>query len=169
MSPDDAIIKAGYKCKTKEARANQAARLNKFPEGIAYKAGLRKVQQTLVQITSKEWLEKEIERAYSSIADVVSCDTKGVIKLLKPLCDLPRHVAQQIAKIGTDKDGCVTVKMHPNQVARTNIGRHLGVFEKDNEQLGKELAEKIEQVSREKRQEMAKVAEILLLHGAASG
>jgi len=61
------------------------------------------------------------------------------------------------------------VVMHPNQVARTNIGRHFGVFEKDHEQQGKELMALIEKVSREKRQEMAKVAEVLLLHGAANG
>jgi len=63
MSPDEAIIKAGCKCKTKKARANQATRLNELPEGIAYRAGLREVQQTQVKMTSKEWLKREIERA----------------------------------------------------------------------------------------------------------
>ena len=44
-------------------------------------------------MTSKEWLDKEIERAYSCIADVISCDKDGVIKLLRPLSDLAWLIA----------------------------------------------------------------------------
>lgn len=61
---------------------------------------------------------------------------------LIPIHKLPEHVRRAVAsvdhEITTDKDGNTTqrikIKTNDKNAALTNIGRHLGVFERDNRQ-----------------------------------
>jgi len=152
-----------------KSAARQATRLMKDPEVLAYLAGLRKVQSEQVQIDGKYWLEQEALRAYSDISDLIDIDLEGNIKLKAKLSALPKAITRQISRIGKNSDGVLEIRMHPNQVARTNIGKHFNMFKENNEAMGEQLAELIDKVSREKKQEIAEVAKILLLGTGGRG
>ncbi len=129
-----AAVRAAYSPKTAKSQASRLLNRKKSKEGMAYLDGLRHQQQERTQKTADDVIYELGYVAFSNIADFVDLGKDNIIKLKMPFAQLPRQVTAAIREIGRDKDGHLQIKLHSKVPALESLGKHFGIYEKDNEQ-----------------------------------
>lgn len=133
--------------------ATEAAKFAGFAEHTAYVTGSKLLRHpeviemlgnrmnevlTRAKLTTERWAAEMAAIGHFDIGELYDEDGK-----LIPVHKLPEHVRRAISgvDVATDEDGVVTskIRMNDKNTALTNIGKHLGMFEKDNSQLTKPL------------------------------
>lgn len=101
--------------------------------------GLAKIAER-ADIDAEKVLNHWAHIAFANPRDVLSWSGRTVT--LKPSEEIPDHVMVAIAEISETPHG-LKVKFHPKGPALEALSRHLGLFEKDNRQIGKAMAEAV--------------------------
>ena len=133
MCQTEAYSKAGYKAKAPETGAIQLLRNTNVQARLDYKRGLLAKK---CDITA--------ERVIAELAKVGFANIKGYLdqsNVVKDISELPDDVAAAVESVQTDirhdngdSDGYtekVKFKLHSKLAALDQLGRHLGLFEKD--------------------------------------
>jgi phage terminase small subunit len=135
-----AAVRAGYK----KARARiTASELLKRPDVKEYVQKLQKKISEKLEITAEKVIQEIGKLAFNNLQDYIN---KG--NTIKDLASIPRDHAASVESIkvikrktGTGKNKVEEVttqmKLHDKGANLERLGRHLGVFEKDNNQKGK--------------------------------
>lgn len=128
-----AAIRAGYSEKTAEV---QASRLLRNAKVLEFVSQLKEKRSERTEITADMVVKELAKIGFNNLQDYI--DEGNTIKDLKTI---PRdHAAsvESIKIIETVWDGgtktATTFKLHDKVSALEKLGRHLGIFEKDNEQ-----------------------------------
>ncbi len=133
----EACIYAGYSAKTAGVTSAQLMARDDVRALIGHRAA--RVLQTAV-LSTERWAKEMAAIGHFDPGEMYDGDGQ-----LIPLHKLPEHVRRAIGSVKTERryEGkgehrteVVTQEVKPldKNVALTNIGRHLGVFEKDNKQ-----------------------------------
>jgi phage terminase small subunit len=144
-----AAIRAGYSKKT----ANRIG-----PENLS-----KLVLQERIAVLVKELQEKTgitAEQVVRELAKIGFANIKGVLddnNEIKDISKLPDDITAAIESIqsdirhdGGDSDGYtekVKVKLHSKLHALTDLGKHLGIFEKDNKQKNELLSTVMDRIN----------------------
>ena len=89
----------------------------------------------LAGMTTESWARELSAVAFSSIGDIYRPDGA-----LRPVCELAPHVQAAIASVKMTPDGsAVEYKFWDKIGALQIMARHLGLFEKDNRQIGEDI------------------------------
>lgn len=121
---------AGFSAHT---AASQGQRLLKNPEVKALIGTRAEQALTDAQLTTERWAQEMVCLGHFDPGELYDQDG-GLI----PIHQLPEHVRRAIASVevvvGKDKETTKKVKFWDKNAALANIGKHLGMFEKDNKQ-----------------------------------
>ena len=150
MSATAAYIEAGYKPGTASKAVHVLLKNPKVAERLAE---LRAQRAKEHDITAERVLGELARVAFASITDVVAWKTVKLthpetgqelyvpaVDLAADSADLDPAIRAAVAEVSLSKDGTFKVKMHDKLVALDKLSRHLGLFEKDNEQKADPLA-----------------------------
>ena len=147
MSQAEAYRQAGYKSKNATNGAIVCRSKSKVATRLAYRRGeLQAQMQAETGITERKVVDELAKCAFSNMQDFVTTDEDGNI-IFRDLEGLSREqmAAVESVKItkqtttnrSGDKDYQTThtqFKLHSKPGTLEQLGRHLGLFEKDNEQ-----------------------------------
>lgn len=128
LNATQAAIRAKYSPRTARAIAYRLLTKAAIQEEIAK---LRIGQQERTQITADRVIEELARIAFARIDQVVECTGQTVT--IRSFADLPEEVLAAVESVQKTKDG-IKVKFHNKIAALDQLGRHLGIFEKDNAQ-----------------------------------
>ena len=136
MPQQTAYLKAGYKTKCPEVSASKLVRNPKVEARLAYKRAQLAIKYDVTA-----------ERVVAELAKVGFANVKRYLDKsneVKDLSELPDDVAAAVESVQTDirhdsgdSKGYtekVKLKLHSKLQALDQLGRHLGLFEKDNQQ-----------------------------------
>jgi len=142
LNGKQAAIRAGYKSRSAEVKASQ---LLTYP-GV--KAEIAKLQTAIAErcrITSDMVVQELAKVGFHNIQDFI--DEKNGIVNLK---NIKRNTAAavesiKVTEIGKGKTAKkkIELKLHDKVGALEKLGRHLGIFEKDNSQQNKKVTIKV--------------------------
>ncbi len=129
LNGTQAAIRAGYspKC-AKEA----AYELLTYSHVNAYIAELKAKRAQKLEITSDQVLREFTKIAFIDIRQYYNDDGT-----LKPINQLSDEAAASLSEVDHKSDGSVKIKMHSKLQALENVAKHIGFYEKDNEQQSK--------------------------------
>lgn len=116
-----AALKAKYSKKTARTQGSKLLTIVDIAWRISY---LQKQIAAKCEVTADMIALEYKKLAFSNMQDLVDSKGKNI-----PLEKLPRDVAAAIQSV-TDKG----IKLHSKEKALDSLGRHIGFFEKDNEQ-----------------------------------
>ena len=147
LNATQAAIRAGYSKKT--ANFLGMENLRRPHVAAAIKMAMDERSQR-TKITQDDVLRSWFAIATADIRDVVewkmgalgSEEQEAILPTLRARdsADLPPNISSAIADVSMSRDGTIRVKMHDKMRALDSLARHLGMFEKDNEQVGKAAA-----------------------------
>lgn len=141
LNATQAAIRAGYSKKT----AGQIGDENlKKPQIATYIHFLKEKRSEATKITSERVLQELANIAFGNINDLLIFDKNGIrLKSKEKLTDAQLGIISELNLETTKKNGKSTtntkIKLYPKDNALVNLMRHLGMFEKDNSQQGKEI------------------------------
>lgn len=132
LNATQAAIRAGYSEKTAAVIGNENLIKPYIQEYIRY---LQKKISDKLEVTTEKVVREYAKLAFSSIKHIY--DEEGE---LIPIHELPDDVASALSEIKEDTVAGVVLKkaykMHSKTAALDALGKHLGLFEKDNKQKG---------------------------------
>lgn len=138
-----AAIRAGYSKKTAQEIASET--LSK-PIVKQYIRELEDEALKKHEITRDRVLKELAMIAFSNIANIASVEDTTVVHkgekltgrtvVIKTTDELTQEMQRSISEVKATPDG-ITVKLHDKVSALEKLMRHLGLFEKDNDQLNK--------------------------------
>ena len=138
LNATQAAIRAGYSEKT--AKEIGCENLSK-PNIAEYIQQLQQERSERTQITSDKVLVEVARLAFSNIANFVK--VKGqALKVVDPAL-LPEDDSAAIASISQTANG-ITIKMHDKTANLDKLMRHLGMFERDNDQRKEEREQPVD-------------------------
>lgn len=136
LNGTQAAIRAGYSKKTAEV---QASTLLRNPKVKNYVQKLMDKRSDRIEITADRVLQEIAKIAFNNIQDYI--DEGNVIKDLKSIPKDHAASVESIKIIETEWEGgsktSTSFKLHSKDSALEKLARHLGIFEKDNNQKGK--------------------------------
>lgn len=108
-----------------------------LPDVQAYIEQLQAEAALRCQITKDEWLNEWKRLGFSNIRDYVEDDhsIKSLDRVKNP--EAIKKIKKTVSVSEFDTKTTVEFELHDKPNALTNIGRHLGWYEKDNEQQSK--------------------------------
>ncbi len=138
-----AYKRAGYKSKGNSAEAN-ASRLLSSDKVQAYIAELQEAKMKRNEITADMVIKELALLAFSDTGDLFENNS------LKHISDLPSDVTRTIQEVtsrvertGSGEDAeyadIIKVKSYDKKGALDSLGKHFGIFEKDNSQSKSEM------------------------------
>ncbi len=135
-----------YKCSDKAAESG-ASRMLRIAKVKARIRELRKGLEKKTGISAERVINEYAKVAFANVKSILSKDNE-----IKDISQLPDEIAAAVESIQSDirhdsgdSEGYtekVKVKFYSKLIALGDLGRHLGIFEKDNEQ-GKPIAPQI--------------------------
>lgn len=123
-----AAIRAGY---SKKTGFRIGAENMQKPAIVAKIAELRAELQHRTQVTADRVIEELARIGFARIDQVVKCTGRAVT--IKNFSKLPPEVLAAVESVQKTKDG-IKVRFHNKEGALEQLGRHFGIFEKDNAQ-----------------------------------
>jgi phage terminase small subunit len=105
----------------------------------AIQEGFKRLRDT-VRVNQDDVIGKFVQIAQANLDDYLEWDDVSII--LNPSAELTReqkYCLQEIQKIEGEKTSNVKIKLHDKVKALENLGRHLGIFLRDNEQKKPEV------------------------------
>jgi len=131
LNATQASIRAGYSLKTAGVIGNEHLKKPKIQE---YITELRKAQQQRTNVTSDMVIAELAKIGFSNVKDFVN-GSNSVLELKHIDADKTAAVSGVKTTINENTGSIVTeVKFHDKVSALEKLGRHLGIFEKDNSQ-----------------------------------
>lgn len=132
LNAKQAAIRAGYSPKTAEQHASRLLRNVKVKK---YIAELQEKLRIETNLTAKEVIEELRKVGFSNVQDFIDTDNA-----IQDISKVEKQKAAAVSGIetseSTSKDGTVTVytkfKLYNKVDALEKLGKHLGIFEKDN-------------------------------------
>lgn len=124
-SQTDAAIEAGY---SERSAYNQANRLMKNDEVIAYIAERRTAASERAEVTIADVVRNLSAIAFSDLRDAVTWTKHGTLTFVASE-DLPDAAAAAVKKIRVTDKG-MSLEMHDKLSATVRIGEHLGMWPK---------------------------------------
>ncbi len=127
----DAIIRAGYKGKNAAQRGSQMLELTRV------KAEIQRRQNLIADrtnVTAEKVITEYALIAFSDITEFLEQNKGKRVFHVKSLDEIPKTIRRCISEISYTKDGGIKFKLHSKTQALEALSRHLGLFEKDNEQ-----------------------------------
>ena len=135
----------------------RACELLKNGKVAARVAELRAAAMKRLEITADRVLNEYAKIAFADAGDFFDWGPDGVtVKDKSELTPAQRSVVSEVCQTITEKGGTIRVKLHDKQNALEKLGRHLGIFEKDNEQAGKAAAEAIAEAANANSRDVAR-------------
>jgi phage terminase small subunit len=134
LNGSKSAVYAGYS----ESTSRQIAyNLLQEPEVEEYLTKLREKYELKTGITKEKWLNELAEVGFSNIQDFIedSNNIKDISKIEKSKAASVSSVKKTVIEGEFGTKEVVEFKLHDKLNALEKIGRHLGYFEKDNEQL----------------------------------
>lgn len=139
LNGQQAATRAGYSEKT--ARVIASELLTK-PNILSYIQGLKDRRSERTEITADMVIKELAKIGFSNIQDFIEAENS-----IKDISTIETPKAAAVSAIetseSTSKDGTVTVntkfKLHDKVSSLEKLGRHLGVFEKDNAQQKQDI------------------------------
>lgn len=133
LNGTQSAIYAGYSETTAKVQASQ---LLSDPEVEAYISGLKAKAEEKHGITKDRWMSELENIGFSNIQDFI--ETGNTIKDISQIDSNKARAVLSVKKTVTESEygskEVVEFKLHDKLNALDKIGRHLGYFEKDNEQ-----------------------------------
>lgn len=139
LNGTQAAIRAGYSKKTAQQIASRML-TNVLVRDYIHELIEKRSKST--EITAERVLKEMALIAYGNMKDFIEFDENGI--RLKNQKDLTREQLGIISELTIEKSkkGGKTsskIKLYAKDNALSNLFRHLGLFEKDNSQLGKDI------------------------------
>lgn len=139
-----AALRAGY------ASRSSGAKIITYPQVIAAIERARGAREDRTKIDQNDVIRAWHAIATTDLRDVLKW-SMGAAKIRTGEVTLPEIIAidsskltdkaaLSIAEVSMSKDGTFKIKMHDKMKALDSLARHLGMFERDNEQVGKAAA-----------------------------
>lgn len=129
LNGKQAAIRAGYSKNSAEAIASENLRK---PYVAAYLSERQKDLSKRTGVTQEDVID-EIKKVAFSRMDGIVKNITGQTVLSKPWEDIDENTLAAIKEIHNTRDG-IKIKLHDKLTALDKLCRHLGLFEKDNEQ-----------------------------------
>lgn len=130
LNATKAVLRAGYKM-TEKAAATQGNRLLRKAEIQEALRNAREAQERRTEITADRVLQELAHVAFANTTDFVKLSGGRVF--LTDTDDLSRDQTAALSTIKEGRDG-VEVRLHDKIRALELLGKHLGIFEKPEEQ-----------------------------------
>lgn len=132
----DSARRAGYEGNYHELYLKSRALLSK-PKIRAAISALRKEMMRKYKVSASRTLREWAMIAHANIQDFIDIDTEGDGKPQINLKHVTRDQLAAVSEIGYDQAGRLKIKFHSKTDALDALSKHLGLFEKNNEQMGK--------------------------------
>lgn len=129
LNATQAALRAGYCAKT----VNKSGPANLVKIGIqAEITRLRANRSELTQVKANDVVLELAKIGFSNIETFAKIED-GTVKVTE-FKELVRDELAAVESIGTTKGGKITIKLHSKLHALEQLGKHLGIYQKDNEQ-----------------------------------
>lgn len=89
-----------------------------------------------LEITADRVLREYAKLAFSDLSKYVTVDGNSI--LVKDLAELPAELTAAISELSETNQG-LKIKLHDKKGSLDSLAKHLGLFEKDNEQKKQEI------------------------------
>jgi phage terminase small subunit len=120
-----------------EAVKVEASRLLDHPNVALTVEDLRSAQRRRHALTADRVLAEYAKIAFGDAGDIFHWGPDGIrVKDMDALTPDQRALVSEVSQTTTQHGGTIRVKLHDKLEALEKIGRHLGIFEKDNAQAG---------------------------------
>ena len=133
-----AAIRAGYSERTAASIAEQLLRKLDIQEFISK---LKAKRSKRTEVTADRVIKELAKIGFANISDYI--EENNTVTKIKKLSRRKSAAVSAIEITETEFEGgvkkTVKFKLHDKISALTNLGRHLGIFEKDNAQQNKEV------------------------------
>lgn len=121
-----------------EAIKAEAYKLRGHPDITLTIESLRNAQRRRHALTADRVLAEYAKIAFADAGDIFEWGPDGIrVKSVEDLTPDQRALVSEVSQTTTQHGGTIRVKLYDKLDALEKIGRHLGIFEKDNAQSGK--------------------------------
>lgn len=134
----EAAVHAGY---SPDGARLQGHRMLHHPDIIPQLAARAQVVAEAAEMTTVNWAREVRAIAFADPAEMF-----GVDGALLPVPQMPPRIRAALASVTVDAAGKTTVRLNSKNEALVTMARHLGLFERDNEQLRSDVRVRIELV-----------------------
>jgi len=134
LNATQAAIRAGYTARTANNHINQIV-VNSGVQAEIARLKAKRAQRT--EITADNVVLELAKIGFSNIEDFAKIEGKTV--KFTDFKDLTREQLAAVESIGSTEKGKITLKLHSKISALQDLGKHLGIYQKDNEQTGQTI------------------------------